>query len=87
MTGRIEEWNTHLSRRHVILQLYFKIIQQSGQSRHTRVCVVANPSYSTRSATLPLSEPLPTTTTGYNIHCVVLYRHFNPLAPEFPFKF
>jgi len=28
------------------------------------------PSYSTRSATLPLSEPLPTTTTGhYTIFC------------------
>jgi len=25
------------------------------------------PSYSTRSATLPLHEPLPTTTTGYHM--------------------
>jgi len=37
------------------------------------LCVL--PSYSTHSATLPLSEPLPTTTTGHYTICCKKLSH------------
>ena len=40
--------------------------------------VKQRPSYRTRSATLPLSEPLPTTTTGHYIICCISQSY----APE-----
>jgi len=36
------------------------------------------PSYRTRSAMLPLSEPLPTTTTGYYIICCKKSQSYPP---------
>jgi len=43
------------------------------------------PSYRTRSATLPLSEPLPTTTTGhYTIRCKNLSLMFLKMGKRLP---